>query len=558
MAGSPRNRNPKQDNIAKGKIEGGSEPFSVVPATSDTGPEKTPEEERKGQEGQEWLEKDYIELIQDHYKKLFFEEDNLKRVLEENGLKTLAPRIKKTQKLLEADEVAKNCLNYTLEILSKKYKDRAEKLEKAILENELDQIPEIKDETTKAILVYYRYALEAVLEKTKSEKKRGIIDSQIKKVGILLGEVEPDTNGLKVDKSGENLEQKELRKKIRQLIEEAVEENVAKIDSLAKETKNLEVDKTELEQEKKKIKKQILENLDGHTGLILQYLGNDYKNPDADQMIRIEARRMVVNAFARSQEMGKILPRGKISREVDLKEITPAVSVERTPRVETARSGEIEINKDIMNIENIKREKDISSPDKTAPKTPEFKKEVKPFSPDDVFWNKNRKAMLEDIKAEIDRRSWLDENKIENPEKAKAIPEIGVDLRAATINRMLREEYNGVEPETEKSHEIMTELHEMWAKQWLDYLEKQRYGGKTAGEEKPVSTETSPEGVAPVSKAETTRKTGEESDKIRVRRRTELDEGQKKIFSELIRKAEVGKLKKALQGRYEGVDPEKR
>ena len=87
----------------------------------------------KGEKGPDSPKKDYIEKIKEYYEKLFSNESNLTKILNENGLKVLAPWVKRTRKLLEEDEIAKSCLGYTLDALSKKYQNGTEELEKVIL-----------------------------------------------------------------------------------------------------------------------------------------------------------------------------------------------------------------------------------------------------------------------------------------------------------------------------------------------------------------------------------------------------------------------------------------
>ncbi|HBB36395.1 MAG: hypothetical protein A2374_00240 [Candidatus Moranbacteria bacterium RIFOXYB1_FULL_44_23] len=288
----------------------------------------------KGEKGPDSPKKDYIEKIKEYYEKLFSNESNLTKILNENGLKVLAPWVKRTRKLLEEDEIAKSCLGYTLDALSKKYQNGTEELEKVILENNLNQIPEIRDETTKAILGYYRHALEAAAEKTRSEKNLGIIEEQIKKVKILLGEDVPDAGEMTIDKSGENSKQKEMRKKIVEAIRQAIAESVARIDAFVEKKKILGVDYGRLEHEKGKIRHKILENIDGHAGLILKLLGDEYESPLADQLIITEARRVATNAFSRGQEIIKILPKGKISGDAEQKKGSSPAPDEPAPNLQ--------------------------------------------------------------------------------------------------------------------------------------------------------------------------------------------------------------------------------
>jgi len=200
-------------------------------------PPDLPIEEKEGKD-QAWLEDGYIELIEDYYKKLFFEEDNLTKVLKENGLKTLAPWVKETRKLLKTYEVVKECLKYTLEILQEKYKDRTEELESAVLNDELDQIPEIKRETAKAILVYYEQTLEAVLERTKAEKNRTIINAELEKVKNLLGEETQDKDAEKnsFEEAIKNPEEKELYHKIKTAVDEEMKLVIDRINIISDES----------------------------------------------------------------------------------------------------------------------------------------------------------------------------------------------------------------------------------------------------------------------------------------------------------------------------------
>jgi len=120
-----------------------------------------------------------------------------------------------------------------------------------------------------------------------------------------------------VDKSRETPEQKEMKEKIREAIQEAVEENIARIESLLKKEKSkgvTELDEEKVKSETEKVKGIILKNLDGHADLMFQFLKDNQKSPYIDQLMRLEARRVVANVFGENQEIGKILPKTDFSK----------------------------------------------------------------------------------------------------------------------------------------------------------------------------------------------------------------------------------------------------
>lgn len=119
---------------------------------------------------------------------------------------------------------------------------------------------------------------------------------------------------IEIDKSGENKEQKDLREKIKKALEEAVRETVARINSVAE--KENPAFQQRIFNDLERIEKQIRDNIDGYSRIILRYLKNEIQNPRIGEMMRIEARRMVANSFANSHEIRKLLPKGKISREI--------------------------------------------------------------------------------------------------------------------------------------------------------------------------------------------------------------------------------------------------
>jgi hypothetical protein len=120
-----------------------------------------------------------------------------------------------------------------------------------------------------------------------------------------------------VDKSRETPEQKEMKEKIREAIQEAVEENIARIESLLKKEKSkgvTELDEEKVKSETEKVKGIILKNLDGHADLMFQFLKDNQESPYIDQLMRLEARRVVANVFGENQEIGKILPKTDFSK----------------------------------------------------------------------------------------------------------------------------------------------------------------------------------------------------------------------------------------------------
>ena len=122
---------------------------------------------------------------------------------------------------------------------------------------------------------------------------------------------------MKVDKSRETPEQKEMKEKIREAIQEAVEENIARIESLLKKEKSkgvTELDEEKVKSETEKVKGIILKNLDGHADLMFQFLKDNQESPYIDQLMRLEARRVVANVFGENQEIGKILPKTDFSK----------------------------------------------------------------------------------------------------------------------------------------------------------------------------------------------------------------------------------------------------
>lgn len=176
------------------------------------------------------------------------------------------------------------------------------------------------------------------------------------------------------------------------------------------------------------------------------------------------------------------------------------------------------------------------------------------FTPDEIFWRQSRKEMVKKLAEEIKRISWLDENKIKNPEVVKAIPEIGLDLRAATIRDILRTKYRGIEPETEKADEIMSQLHEMWAEKWLEYLEKERYAEQAGEGKKPVE----PEPVRRPRPAEAREVALEQKPKDKRLEKKELTKEQEKLFESLVQKARLEEIEGKFPKNMKDLDENER
>jgi len=193
-----------------------------------------------------------------------------------------------------------------------------------------------------------------------------------------------------------------------------------------------------------------------------------------------------------------------------------------------------------------------------------------------------RERTIKKLAAEIKRRSWLDEN---TSDIDKSIPEIGQDLRAETIRKMLKEEYQ-LEADTEPADEKMAELYEIWARKWMDALEKQKAGRekpatddevrdpKDAREpaalpaENPVATlpaaasaidgpAASLDGLTPREAVLQEVKNFQESVSL-AREIRNLPDEKKNIFDDLQRKARIDKMAKTLGEKYKTIDPAER
>jgi len=176
-------------------------------------------------------------------------------------------------------------------------------------------------------------------------------------------------------------------------------------------------------------------------------------------------------------------------------------------------------------------------------------KASKVFTPDVDFWQMKREEMIEELAQNI-----FDIRMSRNPEIAKAIPEIGLDLSGPYIDWILtHNKPKRITPGTKDPEDFMRRWDRIQAKRWLEYLEGKRYAGRETEGEKPAMIEPAPKPrpaeAAPRSKPEEV-EAGKE--------RAELSEGQKKIFDHLMQRSGIGEISKALEEKYRRLQPKDR
>lgn len=168
------------------------------------------------------------------------------------------------------------------------------------------------------------------------------------------------------------------------------------------------------------------------------------------------------------------------------------------------------------------------------------------FTPDVDFWEINREEMIEELAQNI-----YDIRMSQNSEITKAIPEIGLDLSGPYIDWMLINMRPRVTPGTEKAERFMRRWDRIQAEKWLKYLENQKKGGRAEKGEKPAAIEPAPKPRP----AEALPKPKPEEIELG-KKKTELNEEQKKILDDLMERAGIDKITSSLEEKYKQMDAE--
>jgi hypothetical protein len=277
------------------------------------------------------------------------DEGRVKEVLEGIGCKATKKDLEKVVALFKQN--LEELTDKIAEKLFKKY-DKDEKYISELLDADLfheivnDSMAEIEKEVNDAAKNYYQQVWSE--KKSKGRLTPAQQDNGHKLTEDLGGEktVQPinneklsDAGRLTIDRSGDNAEQKELRKKISELFRKNVEETVEKIGTNLANIKSnpdgsagQEIDEERLNRDKERISQQLLENLDAHAGLILNVFRNDLKDELLDQYIRIEIGRTVGNSFGNSKEIAKVLPKDEMPRREISQNVLPAMVGEGAKR----------------------------------------------------------------------------------------------------------------------------------------------------------------------------------------------------------------------------------
>jgi len=254
-------------------------------------------------------------------------ENRVADVLEKIGCHVTKKDVKKIIERLNqsAESINGKIADLLIEKNGSEKVDTALKIENGFLyifNETADEIEEIVGDEAKK---YYHQVLE-------EKKSRGSLTPDQQGNGIIVeqslseGRKTPVGHALlEMDKSGDNSERKEARKMIYEKLQDAVKEMVERINAAITQTEDRET-KKKLQREKIKIKKEVLKNIEAFVGPMLQYLMDNLKNQQKEQLIVVEARRIVANAFTNSELLRQILPNGKISRDLDANSAEPATA----------------------------------------------------------------------------------------------------------------------------------------------------------------------------------------------------------------------------------------
>lgn len=147
-------------------------------------------------------EEEYVKVLREYYKNLFFGEESVKKVLRSYKLRPTPAWIKGTIEQIKASNIAEDCLDYTREQLIESGKYTPAQIEEAYLTDKLEEITEIKLESAKVILTYYEDKLEKVLESTESQSIKKLITSELTRINSVMEKFE------KLDKPEEVITEK--------------------------------------------------------------------------------------------------------------------------------------------------------------------------------------------------------------------------------------------------------------------------------------------------------------------------------------------------------------
>ncbi len=169
-----------------------------------------------------------------------------------------------------------------------------------------------------------------------------------------------------VNKSRETLEQKEMKEKIRRAIQEVVRESIARVESLLKKEKKKGVqglDEEKVKNGMKKAESVVLENIDGYADLIFQFLKDKQESSYIDQLMHLEARRLVAEVFRSDREIRKILPETDFSK-IKPKRFLGGKAESKAKKKESIISGLSEESR-VGNLEEIIKESPTLAPIET-------------------------------------------------------------------------------------------------------------------------------------------------------------------------------------------------